>query len=552
MAAQPHELNADEFERALELCPDDAHRAELTKQRFRFRVDDFLRVVDPDSFGRPFSDLHRHLFDKLDLPPWQERKADVKLADAAPRGFAKSTISTYGKLLHDIVYDLEAFIVLVSFAGEDANDFSTNLRAAFTNPDSPLAQMYGPFEVKGGVKRWTVSVQGRPPIAVRAVGYLGAIRGAKHWNRSNLRPTKVVIDDGEKDEAVRNSDQRRKWWQTLTKTYLKLGPPTGGCIYQVVGTVLHIDSMLAKILKPSSGWKSDRFQAIIKWPDRQDLWDRCKALWSNLALGDIDRRNHLARVFYEANCEAMNEGAILLDPGTKDLLDLHIILWTDGRASFNSEYQNDPLDPSTQIFFSDHFARFDLKPIDGKGLCVVRDDGRVIPVHELELRTHWDPAMGNADGDPAGICVMGRDQHGYHYVLDVWMEWLNTDTQLATYWALIEHFNVPLGRLESNGFQALVAKEFRPEQERREKAGEWCFHALSLVPEHANKEERIASTQPAISNGWVLFNRTIGPAKLLQYDAFPNADHDETPDTVAGAWSQLGRPTGGMVRMEAT
>lgn len=527
-------------------------RDELLRARLRFDLEGFARWLWPDRFDLPFNALHASLFaPSLTRAPWDERVEDELSATAAPRGYAKSTICSFVRVAHAIVYDLEAYIVLCSSEMRLAVSLSRDLKAAFEDKDGEFARLYGPFVVSGGVGEWTVSVAGRPSVGVLARGVATAIRGAKHPTRG-IRPTLAVLDDVEDRIRVHSPTQRESWWSWLVKDVLKLGRRQGGLAVEVIGTTLHPDSVLSRLLK-QAGWKAARWQAILSWPERPDLWERCRAVWCDLTLGT--KRERAARLFYEAHRAEMDRGVKVLDPGVEDIFRLYTQIWAGGLASFLSEKQNDPIDPSAAIFDVERFRWFTVEDHPVKGPVIVTDTGRRVPVSELTLWGRWDPSAGDPTGDYAAIAIVGRDRHGYTYVLDVWMRKAKPSAQVAAAWALAERWAA--GRslrmsLESNGFQDLVAEPLLRERKERQEQGRFWKLQVEPEPSTTDKTLRIASMEPDTANGWLMFNRRLPPDVVQQAVEFPTGAHDDGIDAIHGAWHASGGapPAMGQTRLE--
>lgn len=530
IAALPDAEFVDRWSRLSGIAARDALRMRLYGDMARF-----CRYLWPERFTLPFNALHHELF-ALQPAPWHERKADVQDAVAAPRGFAKSTIVSFAEVMHDIVYDREAYIVILSATQRLSLSLSRDLRNQLKRTDGRLAALFGPFEVSGSAGEWEVSVEGRPSVGILSRSFGTEVRGAKHPTRG-IRPTKVIIDDGEKKDRVRNPDQRQVWWESLTKDVLKLAPREGGTHFKVVGTILHPDSMLARLVN-DAGWRTMRKKAIIRWPDRKDLWERCRAIWTDLTLGA--HRRKAAFGFYKNHQAEMDAGAEILDPASKSLFELHEVLWRDGLASFLSELQNEPVDPTSQIFWSDKFARFRIE--NGYVVVLNRNGGvvRKVALADLRIRGHWDPSVGSAGGDFAAIAILGRDRDGYTYVLDLWMRRAKPSEQLEAAWTLAERHACRQISIESNGFQALVAEPYARQRDARHANGRFWQMILDPRTTTENKEFRIATLEPDCTNGWLLFNTSIGAEALQQFDHFPTGDHDDAPDAVQVAWVDLG------------
>lgn len=63
------------------------------------------------------------------------------------------------------------------------------------------------------------------------------------------------------------------------------------------------------------------------------------------------------------------------------------------------------------------------------------------------------------------------------------------------------------------------------------------------VSQHHNKEKRISSLEPLITNGQLLFNETLTPRLISQMQLFPTT-HDDGPDALHGAVEQLKKKLG--------
>lgn len=538
------ELPAEEFLDLVDGLDEGDLRYALV-HRFRFDVEGFLRYCWPDRFSEPFNELHHELIDVARYrPAWHERTDSVRDARAAPRGYAKSTISSFGLLAHRIVYGLEVFIILASAESDLAVDLSTDLRQAFLDEESAFRDLYGPCEVTGGVKGWRVSVQGAPSVAVLPRSERSAIRGRKHPTRGQ-RPSLIVLDDAEDKVRVLNPRLRAFTWNWLTKDVLKAGRKGGGTDVWWRGTVLHTDAALARLISGRErGWVSKRYQAIEAWPTNRKLWERCHQIWSDLELGE--HRATAARAFYEAHKAEMDEGAKVLG-GLDNLYPLHEVLWGEGLASFLQELQNDPIDPSARVFEPERWRRC---RIDGGQVAVLGNDGQVtrrVDLSELRRVAWWDPTVGGVGSDFGAIAVLGRDRHGYTYVLDVWCQRERPDAQLAALWRLCATWGVREAWFEDNGFQELVARTFpRQRDERRERGEFWQVQLLGETSSE-NKEERIAAMQPDMANGWLIFSDRLPAEVDEQAAAFPNGAHDDALDAIERAWTKLG---GAPIRME--
>lgn len=568
VAAHIQSMPWDDFCRKIgEITDSDMRKAAL---RYRFRTDraHFLQYCFPQYFSDALNGYHLDVLNR-EWIGWRDRENQgitVREADAAPRSFGKSTLAK-GEMAWAFVYDMEAMAVIISNEQSLAVEISGDIRSIFLEPNQQFEALYGPFRVDGGVEKYRIGFPDGRWCAVRAKSMGSQLRGL---SRGGVRPTIVLLDDAERSDRVRSPKQRRHWWETLYADILKLGKAKGGLYCRVRGTVLHPDSGLANLLKPTTpGWRARRFQAMIKEPERKDLWVECGAIYKNLTLGNEAEREDCALAFYDANKEEMDRGAVMLDPRWLSVFKYHKRTWDEGIRSVLQELQNEPRAAGTKFFqvtesstdAGDGFARCRVVGDRASGGYLLTDTdrkggGRKVPLDELRTYMRLDPipggelgTMGDDGGSGAGdfacIVVLGRDQYGHGYVLDVWLKRARDSEQIAVMWALGEKWLCEKATMESNGFQRLLGREYRRQQEERKNSG--LFYQMSAADDSSsvNKEERIARLEGPITARWLQFAEHISEEALGHFDAFPDGDHDDSADAVEGAWrlSVGSRPT---------
>lgn len=521
----------------------------------------------------PFSRMHRKFFrrDRWHIDrllealeqaeavgtDWREATNSVrgwKEAYAAPRGNAKSTIKTRVECLRDACYKLEPFMVVMSNTGVQAEGRTWEVLREFES-NRRIRQAFGDLV---GKDVWTRGhFITRHGVRVMSAGMLSESRGIADGAN---RPTKVFFDDLENSEHVSSPMQRAKAEDWFAKVPLKLGGPNTPCNFSVAGTVLHRDSLLNCLLR-NPGWYGEKFKAIESWPDRTDLWESCKALFCDLM--DQDRLE-TAKAFYLANREEMDKGSRVLWPEGEPLFLLMTMLWTDGPAAFHSEKQNDPRDPTKQVFSIPKNGWFVLEQDqDGKD-WIVRPDGRKVAVAG-SLKVLWlDPANPKranlvADSDFSCLVVMAFDGFGYGYVLDVYIKQAPESEYIPQVLQFNKRWKLDNAVLEDNGFQKLLedtlgrfADEARAEVlgpwetacEAAKAAGKplparpwpWWDIPYEMRTSTSRKEARIMKLQAPINNAWLLFHRGLPTEFLDQVESYPLVSHDDGPDALAGAW----------------
>jgi predicted phage terminase large subunit-like protein len=495
----------------------------------------FIRYFFPEYCKYSFSSMHREFFENEQEPDRRDRREVI----AAPRGNAKTTFKVLFKVLHAIVYGYEKFILIMGHSTPEAKAKVRDiLSELMQNPR--LLQVYGALApVRGqtqGQGRWGsdffVSQNG---VMVMAKSRGTQVRGIRHGAH---RPTLIILDDVEAPDRVLNEEQRYKTQHWFEKDVLKLIETGGGTNIVMIGTCLHPESLLSQLLQ-SPGYQGQKYQSILSWSKHTDLWDEWKQIFTDLS---NPAREQAAQDFFEKNKEAMLEGTQVLWPEGEPYEYLMRMRVNEGIASFNSEKQNDPHDPNRQVFDMTIARRFHMnRDAYGEIVSFEHADGKVIPASDMvDIVAFHDPALGEQlASDYAAIVVVAIDCHGYLYCLDAWLEKAKPDKQIQQAFQLKEKWQFERLYLEDNNFQSLLKMNYKDKQL------EYLELPLRVigVTQHQNKEKRISTLEPLISNGHLLFAENITPLLMTQLVLFPTS-HDDGPDALHGAVAQLKRGRG--------
>lgn len=207
---------------------------------------------------KPSPDFHRTLWDLFcsDAP---------FVVIAAPRGHAKSTAGTFAFGLACALFGTDDFILIVSATESLAAAHLANM-ARVIEMNEDLRTEFNLSIVRSNETELVCRVGGRE-FCVIGKGAEQKVRGIL-WR--NKRPSLILVDDLEEDEAVMSKDRRdklRNWfWNALI--------PCGSDRLRVrfVGTVLHLDSLLENLMEHPQ-WVSRRFRAHRSWDNFTDiLW----------------------------------------------------------------------------------------------------------------------------------------------------------------------------------------------------------------------------------------------------------------------------------------
>lgn len=223
----------------------------------------FTESVLKPKFDEPAAtpDLHKEL--------WELCTSEYKfVAAAAPRGHAKSTAVTHSYVLSSLLFREKQYVIIISDTEDQARDFLFDIKAELTeNPY--LINLFGISRfIKDSSTDFIMEMEDGHQFRVMGKGAEQKIRGRK-WR--GKRPDLIVCDDLENDEAVLTKERREKlrsWFFSAVVPALS----KNGQI-RVVGTILHLDSLLENLLNDSE-WITKRYRAHnedfseILWPER--------------------------------------------------------------------------------------------------------------------------------------------------------------------------------------------------------------------------------------------------------------------------------------------
>ena len=511
-----------EFEAGLPLTGEDGLRRKLGAIDMEF----FGRAYFPHYFSRPSPEFHREL-DAI----WQQgvlkgrypltpadtkaisRLPGVRRAVAAPRGHAKSTNLTFKGTMHSTLYGYKHYPIIISDSSEQAEGFLDNIRVEFEE-NTAILEDFGPLA--GSVWRSNVLVT-KTNIKIEANGRGKKIRGRKH---RNWRPDLIILDDVENDENVRTPEQRSKLKNWFDKAVSKSGDDYTDIVY--IGTLLHYDSLLAKTLT-NPAYRSIKYKAVIQFSQADDLWQQWESIFTDLSNDD---RESEALAFFQAHKEAMLEGTQVLWEEKLSYYDLMVMRVSEGEASFNSEEQNEPINPDDCLFMEEWFEYYNEAEIN------FRD-----PV--FDFFGFIDPSLGKTKrSDFSAIVTLAKHRSsGYMYVVDADIERRHPDRIIADVLAKERWLRASFGHgyrklgAETNQFQWFLKEELA---KASAKAG--LYLPIEEVQQTSDKVMRIQTLQPDVKNKYIKFNRRH-KRLLEQLTQFPMGAHDDGPDALEGARS---------------
>ncbi|MDX8385343.1 MAG: phage terminase large subunit [Gallionella sp.] len=459
----------------------------------------FARTYFPHYIKVADAELHTYLYKRL--PEIVDHDEGGHEAIAAPRGNAKSTIVTQIFVLWCIVTGRKRYPVIVMDALDQAATMLEAIKAELAF--NPRLAMDFP-EATGGGRVWQVgTILTANDAKVQAFGSGKRMRGLRHGPH---RPDLVVGDDLENDENVRSPDQRDKLENWLKKTVLSLGAADDSMDVIIIGTILHYDSLLSRLLK-NPLWSSKKFKSIEHWPDNMHLWDQWEEALLNLG-------SESALNFYTQHKLEMEAGAVVCWPEGQPLYKLMVKRARDGHTAFDSEQQNDPVSGDDAPFANSiQFWVNRLNDWIFYGAC--------------------DPSLGKAGAsrDPSAIGIGGFNRRtGVLDVVEAAIKKRLPDRIIEDIITMHAEYRCILWVIETVQFQEFL----RTELVKRSAARGIPVPARAVQP-YTDKLLRIETLQPHMANGLL----RLHPSQTTlvdQFRHFPKADHDDGPDMVQMLW----------------
>lgn len=506
----------------------------LRKKLAAFDMSYFGRAYLPHYFIRKSPHFHEEL-DEIwsrgvmkGMNPLREAKVISRLKGsrqvvAAPRGHAKSTNFTFKDSLHAILYAYKHYILILSDSSDQAEGFLDDIKTELED-NANIIMDFGSLK---GDKAWRSGViLTKTDIKAEAIGSGKKVRGRRH---RNWRPDLIVLDDIENDENVNTPEQRRKLKNWFDKAVSKAGDTYTDIMY--IGTILHYDSLLNNVLQ-NPRYKTKKYRAVMSEAVNTKLWDEWESLYTNLF-----NENHEedARAFYEAHEKEMLLGVEVLWEEKLSYYDLMEIKVSEGTASFNSELQNDPIDPESATFNPEWFDYYEPELIDFSS-------------PEFVFVAANDPSLGkNKKSDTSSIINLALStKTGYMYVADASVERRKPDVIIDD----VFEMNRRLKRDYKKGFykfgvEVVQFQYFFKEVMAAKSAEEGEYIPIEEIQSTVNKVLRIESLQPVIKNKYLKFNREH-KTLLKQLQEFPMGKNDDAPDGLQMA-VQLAQTVKGIV-----
>lgn len=317
---------------------------------------------------------------------------------AAPREFAKTTVCTFGYVLHQICFRRRHFIIIGSDTDDLASDLTGYLYLELLYNER-LLQDFGELVKANRAVDDFVTLN---DIRVKSRGRGQRLRGLKH---KQYRPDLILLDDLENDVNVRNPEivqQILDWVKSAVYPALD----AGGSLL-IIGTILRWKSALHLMLtsgeEPYCHFERRLYRAVQE--DGTSLWE------ARHPLGRLKRQKQMM-----------------------------------GTVAFNREKMNEPTPEGG--FFKEEWIHYYHPDI-------LKD-------RNLVVAGFFDPSLETGAGaDYKAVVTVGWDpQEMIFYVMDAFVQKVTLEQTLRAIFNRHQAHGYRVLGVEDNLFQRLLLKEF--------------------------------------------------------------------------------------------
>lgn len=414
---------------------------------------------------QPIPAFHRQL--------WRMCTSSYKfVAIAAPRGHAKSTAVTLSYVLASVLFRDHKYVIIISDTESQSSEFLNDIKMQLIENED-IRDLFGVNKfIKDSETNIIVQMKDGHQFRIIAKGAGQRIRGRK-WR--NSRPDLIVVDDLEDDEAVESKERRLKLYNWFTNAVVPALSDSGKI--RVVGTILHMGSVLEKLLNKKS-WRTKRYAAHNA--------DFSEMLWP----------------------EKFSKERLL------EIRDSYI---EDGNPSgYSQEYLNHPIDEGTAYFRREDFLFYEKEDLKGKDLAYYA---------AIDFAISKD-----AKADYTVIAVVGVDSENKLYILSVRRGRWDAKEIIDEMFAVQQRYHPEIFTAEAGSIEKSLGPFLYQEMGAR-----GVFINLEPMVPTKDKQSRARSIQARMRQGSVFFDKDAEWYGALETEMvrFPRDVHDDQVDALA-------------------
>ena len=434
-------------------------KVQVLKRIFSEDIEQYAKFFFPSHLKLETPDFHREIISLY-------QSAAPRIAIGAPRGHAKSTITDLVFLSWLIVHKKVRFVLLISDTYSQAVLFLDGLKAEL-EANERLRAFYGDLTSPN----WSEGEIVTNDIMVKAIGAGMKVRGLKY---RDSRPDLILVDDLENDEAVQSMERREKLERWFNAAVIPSMTANGRVI--VIGTILHYDSLLAKMLSDTqyTEYVKRTYKAVTDG----------KALWpEHLSLEKLEL---IKKSFVEKGLG----------------------------FQFYQEYMNDPISDENRKFKIEKMKYYEEADLEGKAVSIFITIDRAYSTSKT--------------ADSTGIVVNAVTADNIWYVRQAERFKGNEGELIRKIFDLKNHWNPVRIGIEQKAYEDTIRVSLTDEMKKRND----FFMVEELKDQRESKTRRIEGLVPRFEAGTIYIKRTFVDLidELIQ---FPRAVHDDVSDALA-------------------
>jgi predicted phage terminase large subunit-like protein len=428
---------------------------------------------------------------------WEACCSDHPLvAIAAPRGHGKSTAVSHAYALASFLFRDRSFGVLVSDTETQAVNFLNDIKADLMD-NSDLIEL---FQIKGFIKdsQTDIIVEFQDGVQFRIMvrGSEQRVRGLK-WNQK--RPDIIICDDMESDEQVQNKDRREKFRKWFNGALLPCRAKHG--IVRVVGTVLHLDSLLNRLL-PEDSAKSSIVEPLKTYSRlKNPTWKAIRYRAHNEDFSALLWPEMYSEEFFRSRKDDMTQQGI--------------------PEVYSQEYLNYPIDESTAFFKRDDFYEIPKFELDR-----IRDGEKRVNYYAA-----IDFAISTRErSDWSVIAIAAIDDRGMMNLVDLRRGRWDALEIIDEMFSVEKKYHPEIFAVERGTIEKALGPSLRAEMGVRN-----SYLKLKPLTPTKDKQSRARGIQARLRSGGIRFDK--GASWYSDFEdemvRFPKARHDDMVDAVS-------------------
>jgi len=417
------------------------------------------------------------------------------VAIAAPRGHAKSTAVTLSYCLAEVLFREKEFVLIVSDTETQSIQFLNDIKQELLDNPALHDVFFIDKLVKDNEKDIICQMKDGHQFRIMARSSGQATRGLK-WKHK--RPDLIIGDDLENDEIVMNQDQREKFRQWFFNALLPCLSDTGSI--RLVGTILHFDSLLERLMPPTTGKRAKYTKTI----GLKQISTDPKQQWRSVKFRAHTGFDDFSEILWEDKFNRERLTGIRSDYITQG--------FPEGYAQ---EYLNNPIAESNAYFRQEDFKAMDGNDEEAHGHYYAAAD---FAISERERADYCVISVGKVT--PDNILHIVDVRRGRWDSKEIIEELLSIQMRYSP-----ETFVFEKGQIEK-----AIGPFLRDEMFRRN-----LFLNIHLETPSTDKPQRARAIQGRMRAGGVKFDKDASwyPELEQEMKRFPRGEHDDQVDSLA-------------------